>query len=91
MVQLTDSLRQDAAKTMEVDPSSIDFLNNPVYSKVLDYVPPGSPNGVHRVMTSSEMDQYLKTQPAWGYTQGARDQAAQLEQTIASTWGKIAP
>lgn len=90
MQQLTDSLRQDAAKTMEVDPSSIDFVNNPVYSKILDYVPPDSPNGVHRVMTNSEMDQYLKTQPAWGYTQQARDAAAQLEQTITSTWGKIA-
>lgn len=90
MVQLTDSLRNEAAKTMEVDPSSIDFVNNPVYQKILDYVPPDSQNGVHRVMTLSEMDQYLKSQPSWGYTQQARDQAAQLEQTISSTWGRIA-
>lgn len=90
MVQLTDTLRNEAAKTMEVDPSTIDFVNNPTYSKILDYVPPDSPNGVHRVMTNSEMDQYLKSQPAWGYTQQARDQAAQLEQTISQTWGKVA-
>lgn len=90
MVQLTDSLRQEAAKTMEVDPNSIDFMNNPTYSKILDYVPPDTANGVHRVMTLSEMDQYLKSQPAWGYTQAARDSAAQLEQTLATTWGRIA-
>jgi hypothetical protein len=90
MQQLTDNFRTEAAKTMEVDPSSIDFVNNPVYSKILDYVPPNSANGVHRVMTQSEMDQYLKSQPAWGTTQQARDQAAQLEQTITSTWGRIA-
>lgn len=90
MVQLTDSLRNEAAKTMEVDPSTIDFANNPTYQKILDYVPPNSPNGVHRVMTLSEMDQYLKSQPQWGYTQAARDQAAQLEATITQTWGRIA-
>lgn len=88
MAQLTDNLRTDAAKTMEVDPNSIDFVNNPMYSKILDFVPPNSPNGVHRVMTSSEMDAYLKSTQPYGFTQNARDQAASIEQTLAQTWGR---
>lgn len=89
MQQLTDSLRTEAAKTMEVDPNSINFLNDPMYSKILDYVPPNSPNGVHRVMTLSEMDQYLKSTKPYGYTQGARDSAASLEQAITQSFGKV--
>lgn len=87
--QIVDNYRTEAAKTMEVDPSSIDFVNNPTYSKILDYVPPNSTNGVHRLMTVSEMDQYLKGLPQWGSTQQARDQAANLEQTISQTFGKV--
>lgn len=89
MQQLTDSLRTEAAKTMEVDPNSINFLNDPMYSKILDYVPPNSPNGVHRVMTLSEMNQYLKSTKPYGYTQGARDSAASLEQAITTSFGKV--
>lgn len=89
MVQLTDSLRTDAAKTMEVDPSQIDFQSNPFYANILDYVPPNSQDGVHRVMTLSEMDRYLKSSDQWGRTQQARDQASQLEQTITQTFGKV--
>lgn len=89
MNQLTNSLRQNAAQTMEIDPNSIDFVGNPMYSKILDYVPANSPNGVHRVMTQSEMDAYLKSQPQWDGTQQARDQAANLATTITQAFGKM--
>lgn len=91
--QIVDSYRQEAARTMEVDPNSIDFVNNPIYSKILDYVPPGqtgnTPEDVqHRMMTQSEMDQYLKTQPSYQYTQGARNSGSAVSQAILQTWGK---
>jgi hypothetical protein len=85
--QLIDNLRQEAAKTMEVQPNALDFVNNPTYSKILDFTPPGST--VHRIMTVSEMDQYLKDLPAYGYTQNARDAQAGLAQTLAQTFGKM--
>lgn len=86
--QIIDNYRSEAAKTMEVDPNSIDFVNNPTYSKILDFVPPDSKDGVHRLMTQSEMDQYLKGLPQWGYTQQARDTAATFEDTVTKTWGR---
>jgi hypothetical protein len=90
--QITDSLRQDAAKTMEVDPNSVDFVNNPVYAKILDFVPPAAPGQAapaHRLMTDSEMNAYLKGTDQWQYTQQARDQASALGKTLAQTWGKL--
>lgn len=93
MTQLTDNLRQEAAKTMEVDPNSINFTTDPTYQKVIDFAPP-TPTGAtqmpqHRVMTLSEMDQYLKGTPQWGYTQNARDANASIEQALAQNLGKI--
>jgi hypothetical protein len=93
MMQLTDNLRQEAAKTMEIDPSSIDFTKGP-WSQIIDYVPPNPPGAKagtsqpHRVMTLSEMDQYLKNQRAYAYTQNARDSVAQLEQQIVQDFGR---
>lgn len=89
MVQLTDSLRSNVAQLMEVDPTSVNFVSNPMYSKILDYVPPNSPNGVHRVMTQSETDQYLRSTPQWSTTQNARDSGASLEQAITQAFGKV--
>lgn len=87
--QIVDSLRTNAAQTMEVDPSSINFVTDPTYSKILDYVPPNSPNGVHRIMTQSEMDQYLKATPQWGSTQQSRDQVGTLVSSMLQTLGKV--
>jgi hypothetical protein len=91
MVQLTDSLRSNVAQTLEVAPASINFVTNPAYSKMLDYVAPGDKTGVHRVMTQSEADQYVKSTPTFGYqnTQGARDNVAQLAQSITQSFGKV--
>lgn len=86
--QITSGLRSDAAQTMETDPTRIDFLNDPVYQKLLDYVPPGETG--HRLMTHSEATTYLKSQPSWGYTQQARDQGGSLAKNILTTLGRIA-
>jgi hypothetical protein len=93
MQQIVDPLRQDAAQLMEVSPSSIDFVNNPTYSKILNYQPPGQTTGpwpAPRAMTTSEASTYLRGTPQYGYTQQARDNAAGLEQQILQTWGKVA-
>jgi hypothetical protein len=89
--QIVDNMRQEAAKTLEVDPSSVNFVNNPTYSKILDYVPPGTKDGVHRIMTLSEMDQYLKATPQFAGTQQARDQVGALADKMLTTFGQVAP
>lgn len=87
--QIVNNLRTKAAQTMEVDPNSIDFINDPQYSKILDYVPPNTPDGVHRLMTESEMTQYLKGTDQWQYTQQSRDQVSQVANTVLQAFGKV--
>jgi hypothetical protein len=88
MQQITSSLRSQAAQLMEVDPSQIDFVNNPTYSKILDYVPQG--DTVHRAMTGSEAATYLRGTSAWGYTQQARDLAGTWANNLLKTFGVVA-
>ena len=90
--QITNSLRSDVAQTLQIDPSQVDFINDPNFGKILDYVPPGSTTGVHQIMTNSEAQQYIKSTPALGFqnTQNARDDAASLEQAITQNFGKVA-
>lgn len=91
MVQLTDSLRNNVAQLQEIDPSSINFVTNPNYAKMLDYVAPGDKTGVHRVMTQTEADQYVKGTPAfnWQDTQNAKNSVAQLADQMVTTFGKV--
>jgi hypothetical protein len=89
--QIVSGLQTNAAQTMEVDPAQIDFVHDPFYSKILDYAPPGKPGQPapgHRLMTQSEMDQYLKSSPQWGQTKQARDQVGTLANQIVQTFGK---
>lgn len=88
MAQITSSLRSQAAQLMETDPTQIDFVNNPTYSKILDYVPPG--DTVHRAMTGSEASTYLRGTSQWGYTQQARDLAGTWASNLTKTFGKVA-
>jgi hypothetical protein len=90
---IVEPLRQEAARTMEVAPNSINFISDPFYAKVLSYRPPPSAAGKQqaaRLMSSSEMDNYLRSSEQWSHTQAARDQAAGLARNIVTTFGKVA-
>jgi hypothetical protein len=91
--QIIDPLRTEAAQTMGVAPGSLNFISDPTYSRILNYTPPpvaGRPQQP-RVMTTSEMDAYLRGTNQYSYTQGARDQASDLSKAITTTLGKVAP
>jgi cell wall-associated NlpC family hydrolase len=90
--QIVDPLRQEAARIMEVAPGQVNFLSDPFYAKVLAYQPPAGAGGKQqpvRMMSTSEMDTYLRGSDQWGHTQAARDQAAAVAKSITSTFGKV--
>lgn len=88
MKQITDPYRQEAAKLMEVAPDQIDFQNNPMYGKILQYADPNTKS--QRMMTTSEMNTYLRGTSQWGSTQQARDQVGQQVKSLLTTFGTIA-
>lgn len=92
--QITSTLRNEAANTLEMDPTQINMASDPTFSKILNFTPPGQsvqPGQVpqQRMMTVSEMDQYLKGLPAYATTQNARNQVASVAAAVAQKFGEI--
>ena len=79
---LANNLTQLASSTLEVDPSQVDYLDNPLYRKMLD----GGPNG--DMMTYSQATDYLRSQPQFWKTNGARDQMASVVTRLLSDFGQ---
>ena len=75
MDELFDPYRQEAARTLGVNPQTIDVTDNK-YSNVFSYQAPGETN--RRAMTLDEFSKSLRTQERYGFdtTQGARSMAS---------------
>lgn len=78
--------RQQIAATLEMDPSTVDFATNPTWQRVVDFVPPGE--SARRAMTVPEALAYARSQPAFRYTDQARQTVATMENNLLQTWGK---
>jgi len=89
--QIVDPLRTEAASLMEVTPGQVNFISDPLYSKILNYTPPpvGGKAQAPRVMSTSEMDTYLRGTDQYGHTQGARDSASDLSASILKNFGEV--
>ena len=88
MDDLFSTHRMQIAQTLETDPSQIDFVNNPTWKKVTDFVPPGETQ--RRAMTVPEALTFARSQPDFKHTNQANQLAAEQVQAIAKTFGKMA-
>lgn len=83
----TASYRSIAAKTLGVDPTSINFSDATKYGKLLTYQDPKS--GESRLMNSTEWTQYLRKLPDWQKTDEAKNQYSGILDTIGKIFGKV--
>jgi hypothetical protein len=83
----TASYRSIAAKTLGVDPTSINFSDATKYGKLLTYQDPKS--GESRLMNSTEWTQYLRKLPDWQKTGEAKTEYSGLIDTIGKIFGKV--
>ena len=83
----TASYRSIAAKTLGVDPTSINFSDATKYGKLLTYQDPKS--GESRLMNSTEWTQYLRKLPDWQKTSEAKTQYSGILDTIGKIFGKV--
>ena len=83
--QIIDPYRNIAAKLLEKDPEQLDFMGDPKWRHVVDYVDPKT--GVHRTMSNVELEQYVKSQPEWNSTKNAVDTYSQIGQTLLQAFG----
>lgn len=87
--QWADPFVQQAARTLEIAPDSID-LTDPRWNRVLNQlVDPKT--GVRGPMTLYDAERLWKTDPQYGYdkTSGARQTGAQLTTELAKTFGAV--
>jgi hypothetical protein len=91
--QIASNLQSLAASTLEVDPSQVNFTSNPMYAKMLDGGYDTGANGTQvsngQMMTYSQAGSYLRGLPQYATTTGARSSAADLEQSILQTFGRV--
>jgi hypothetical protein len=81
-----DPYRQQAAKTLGIQPDQVDFMD-PKWRQALDQIDPKT--GQRRVMTLSEWDSTLKSNPAFDYdhTQNGVNDAMTLAKSLATSMG----
>lgn len=82
--QLVDPQIQTAAQLLEIDPDTIQLLD-PRFSNILQF---NDPSGTTRLATLGETQKLVKGTAEYRQTTGANNQAADLAQMLASTFGK---
>lgn len=86
--QYINPYRQMAAQTLGQAPDSLDFTNDPTFSKALNQIDPKT--GERTAMPLSDFQTYLRGLPQYQQTAQAKDQVAQFGEQIAQTFGKVA-
>lgn len=84
--QLFDPYREEAARTLGVNPETIDVLD-PKFSNVFAYQPPGEQQA--RAMTLDEFSRTLRTDARYGFdeTERAKTLATELSAAIQTEFG----
>ena len=85
--QITDPYKQTAARTLEINPETIDFTD-PKWSKAITFT---TDKGEQRPMNFNEWGNYLRSERSLGYeyTNEARSRAYQVTSGLANLFGKI--
>lgn len=81
---LLDSQKQAIAKTLEIDPETIDLANDSKWWPVVDVA---DTNGKHRSMTISEAARWARNQNDYQYTDQAREAAFGLSDYLSQSFG----
>lgn len=85
--QLFDPYIQQTAGLLEQSPDQINLMDKQ-WLPIISHKDPDS--GKVRSMTLSEAQEYVKRSDQYDHTQGAVNEAAQMGETIAKTFGKVA-
>lgn len=86
MRQLFDPYRQEIARTLDMAPESVDFVNDPRWQRVLSVA--DAQTGKVRPMTLAEASTYARSQPEFAKSRTGRSEAAELSQALAEEMGR---
>lgn len=85
--QIIDPYRKQIAQMLEVDPETLDFVSNPKWRNVVDYVDPK--DGTHRTMSNQELSRYVKSQGEYWHTKNGRNESGDFVEGILTDFGAV--
>lgn len=85
--QFFDPYRETIAKTLEMNPAEVNFLDDPRWAKIIDNTDEAGNRGP---MTQSELASYLRSQDEWAKTRQGQESIGGLGEFILGTFGKVA-
>ncbi len=85
--QIIEPYRKQISALLEIDPETIDFIGNPKWRNVVDYVDPK--DGTHRTMSNQELSKYVKSQSEYWQTRNGKDAAGEMVEGILTDFGAV--
>jgi peptidoglycan hydrolase-like protein with peptidoglycan-binding domain len=84
--QILAPMRMEAARLLEIDSTSIDFMTDVRFQPIIHQL---NDDGTERMMTVSEVGQYVRGLEDYKITDGAKGEAQQLADAIGKKFGRI--
>ena len=85
--QIQEPYKQLLTRELELAPEQIDFLGDPKYRHILDYVDPK--DGTHRSMSIREATTYVRSLDEWWKTTNGMEESAELTEEILTSFGAV--
>lgn len=85
--QIIEPYRRQIANYLELDPEKVDFVGNPKWRNVVDYVDPK--DGTHRSMSNQELSRYVKNMDEYWQTTNGKNEAGDMVEGILSDFGVV--
>ena len=83
--QILAPMRMEAARLLEIDSTSIDFMTDVRFQPIIHQL---NDDGTERMMTVSEVGQYVRGLEDYKITDGAKGEAQQLADAIGKKFGR---
>lgn len=74
-------------RELELSPEQIDFLGDPKWRHIIDYVDPK--DGTHRSMSIREATTYVRGMDEWWETSNGMEESAELTEEILTSFGAV--
>lgn len=91
--QITASLTSQTANLLGIDPTQVNYINDPQYAKMLtggyNVTSDGGMQPNNSMMTLQQAESYIKTLPQYQYTADAKNNAANVETAILQAFGRV--
>ena len=84
--QILAPMRMEAARLLEMDSTSIDFMTDPRFQPIIHQL---NDDGTERMMTVSEVGQYVRGLEDYKITDGAKGEAQQFADAIGRKFGRV--